>query len=98
MDEGRAEPEVRDNPAESRYETLVEGHLGMIEYELAGDTIALTHTEVDPALEGRGVAKAMAKFALEDARRRGLKVRPDCRFVAAYIKRHPEYRPLVAER
>lgn len=97
MSEQRAEPVVRDNPAESRYETEVDGLPGMIEYELAGDTIALTHTEVDPGLEGRGVAGAMAKFALEDARRRGLKVVPDCPFVAAYIKRHPEYQPLVAE-
>lgn len=98
MSEERAEPVVHDNPAKSRYETLVDGYLGMIEYELAGDTIALTHTEVDPELEGRGVAKALAKFALEDARRRGLRVVPDCPFVAAYIKRHPEYAALVAER
>jgi len=37
------------------------------------------------------------KFALEAAREQGKQVVPLCPFVAAYIKRHPEYQPLVAE-
>jgi hypothetical protein len=97
MSEERAEPVLSDNPAESRYEALVGDFHGMIEYELAEGTIIFTHTEVDPELEGQGVAGKMARFALDDARRRGLKVVPDCPFVAAYIKRHPEYSDLVAE-
>jgi uncharacterized protein len=33
--------------------------------------------------------------ALDDMRARGLKVAPVCPFVAAYIRRHPEYADLV---
>nr|MDQ2879460.1 N-acetyltransferase [Pseudomonadota bacterium] len=33
---------------------------------------------------------------LDSARDRGLKVVPQCPFVAAYIAKHPEYRGLLA--
>jgi predicted GNAT family acetyltransferase len=86
---------VRDNRAESRYESELDGDLGMIVYRLRGDTITFTHTEVPETLEGRGIASAMARFALDDARARGLRVQPLCPFVAGYIRRHPEYADLV---
>lgn len=88
---------VRDNPEQARYEVDLDGNLGVIQYQLSGDTIAFTHTEVPEALEGRGIAGAMARFALEDARSRGLRVAPRCPFVAGYIRRHPEYAGLVGE-
>jgi hypothetical protein len=90
------EVKVRDNRAESRYEAELAGDLGMIEYRLHGATIVFTHTEVPEALEGHGIASAMARFALDDARARGLRVQPLCPFIAGYIKRHPEYADLVA--
>ena len=58
--------------------------------------IAFTHTEVDEALEGRGLGSRLVATALEDARREGLEVVPLCPFVAAYIDRHPEYQDIVA--
>jgi predicted GNAT family acetyltransferase len=32
---------------------------------------------------------------LDDVRRRGMEVLPICPFVAAYVKRHPEYTDLL---
>jgi predicted GNAT family acetyltransferase len=54
------------------------------------------HTDVDPKWEGKGVGAALVQGALDDVRARGLKVRPFCPFVAAYIRRHPEYDDIVA--
>ena len=54
------------------------------------------HTEVDEALEGRGLGSRLVATALEDARREGLEVVPLCPFVAAFIDRHPEYQDVVA--
>jgi uncharacterized protein len=51
---------------------------------------------VDPHFEGKGVGAALVQGVLDDVRARGLKVRPCCPFVAAYIRRHPEYEDLVA--
>lgn len=57
--------------------------------------IRLIHTEVPERLEGQGCATELAKFALDYARERHLRVDPICPFVVAYLKRHPEYTPIV---
>jgi predicted GNAT family acetyltransferase len=91
--------DVTDNPSESRYEIHVDGRpAGLIRYVLEGDTIALVHTEVDAAIEGHGLGGKLVAGALDDARARGLRVRPLCPFVASYLRRHPEYGDLVAAR
>ena len=88
---------VRDNPAEGRYELLVDERLvGLATYSLSGRTMTIPHSEVQPRFEGQGLGARLARFALDDARERGLRVVPRCPFVAAYIKRHPEYADLVA--
>lgn len=87
--------EIRDNEAAHRYETTVDGVLAILEYQRSTSRITLIHTEVPPALEGRGIGGALAKFALEDARASGREVVPHCPFVAAYVERHPEYLNLL---
>jgi predicted GNAT family acetyltransferase len=88
---------ISNNPGQLRIETYVEGMLSKIEYQIADERIYYYHTEVPPELEGRGIASEMAKFALEYARQQGLGIVPLCPFVEAYIRRHPEYKPLVVE-
>lgn len=89
---------VRDNPAQSRYELLVDGRLaGFAQYRLNGKRITMYHTEVEPEYEGRGLGDELARNALDDVRRRALQLVPLCPFIAAYIRRHPdEYLDLVA--
>ena len=87
---------VENNEAERRFQVASGGVLAVLQYEQTGERLALTHTEVAPELEGRGLAGKLARAALEHARGQGLKVVPACSFVAAYIRRHPEYKPLVA--
>ena len=88
---------VIDNTAEQRYEIHAEGHLAILTYERQGKRITFLHTGVPPALEGRGIAGMLARAALEATRADGLEVIPLCPYVAAYIRRHQEYLPLVAE-
>lgn len=88
---------VRDNPAAARYELFVAGELaGFASYVLSGKTMTIPHAEVEPRFEGRGLGSRLAAFALDDVRSRGLSVVPRCPFIAAYIKRHPDYADLVA--
>jgi predicted GNAT family acetyltransferase len=88
---------VRDNPDAARYELFVAGELaGFASYVLNGETMTMPHAEVEPRFEGRGLGSRLAAFALDDVRRRGLSVVPRCPFIAAYIKRHPDYADLVA--
>ena len=48
-------------PGEHRFETTVDGHAGRLDYSLSGDVMTIVHTEVDPALEGRGVAGSLVR-------------------------------------
>jgi predicted GNAT family acetyltransferase/glutaredoxin len=90
-------PEVVDVPERSRYELRVGGEtVGEAAYRLRDGRIVLIHTEIDEALEGRGLGGVLAAAVLEDARRRGLQVVPLCPFMAGYIERHPEHADLVA--
>jgi uncharacterized protein len=88
---------VTDRPEQLRYEIEVDGELaGFLLYRREPGVLELVHTDVDPKWEGKGVGAALVQGALDDVRARGLKVRPFCPFVAAYIRRHPEYEDVVA--
>lgn len=88
--------QITDRQERHRYELTVDGQkAGQINYRMVYGDIELIHTEVDPAYEGKGLAGQLAKFALDDARTRGLKVIPSCEYVRKYLERHPEYADLV---
>jgi len=86
---------VQNNPAESRYELNVEGHVAAAYYEIANGVITFVHTEVPPELGGKGVGSRLIKSALDQVRAAGLKVVAQCPFVKAYIDKHPEYADLL---
>jgi uncharacterized protein len=87
---------VDDNPMENRYEARIDGTVvGVSQYELTADTIVFLHTVVAQEHEGQGVGSAIARYALDDARARGLSVRPLCPYIRAWLQRHPEYSDLI---
>jgi uncharacterized protein len=86
-----ARPVIADAPERDRYEAHLDGELaGILEYDVGPGRIDLIHTEVLPVHEGRGVGSALVRFALDDARRRGLGVIATCPYVRSYLRRHPE--------
>jgi predicted GNAT family acetyltransferase len=90
--------DIRNNEQESRFETTVDGSVAFTEYDLEDpNRIVLTHTIVPEELSGRGIAGEVVKFALDYARKQQLTVVPQCSYVAAWIKRHPDYEDLVAQ-
>jgi predicted GNAT family acetyltransferase len=97
--EPETEIEVVDNPDAHRYEARSpDGEvLGFSRYRVSGDTLVFTHTEVDPATEGQGVGSQLVRGALDDVRRRGLRIVPQCPFVKEFVERHPAYESLIDE-
>ena len=87
---------VRNNPARNRYELEVDGHLAVAVYSLAPGVITFIHTEVPTELGGRGVGSTLARGALEDVRRQGLKVAVRCDFIRSFMAKHPEFNDLLA--
>ena len=87
---------VQHNVAESRFETMVDGHLAVAEYQLDCDRMIFTHTFVPPELRGRGIAEKLVRPALELARAERRRVVPACSYVATFIERNPEFKELLA--
>ncbi len=90
--------EVADAPERERYELSIDGEVaGFCAYRTRPGLIAFVHTEVDERFQRRGLADRLIRFALEDARARGLAVLPFCPFVKAFIEHHREFEALVPE-
>ena len=86
---------VIHNPQRQRFEVALEGKVAKLEYRIKENRITLIHTEVPHELEGHGIAAELARAALEYAREFNLLVVPSCRYVASYLKKHPEYQEIV---
>ena len=91
---------VRDNPDKNRYEIHDGAELaGFSLYKLSPGKIAFTHTEIDPAFSGRGLARQLVTEALDEVRRRDLAVLPFCPYVRKLIASHTKrYLDLVPAR
>jgi predicted GNAT family acetyltransferase len=87
---------VEHNESEHRFQLRTPNGVAVLDYTDQDNTWYMTHTYVPPELRGQGVAAAVVKRALEEARARGKKVSPDCTYVEAYIERHNEYKDLLA--
>jgi hypothetical protein len=87
---------VRHDPVAERFEIEFEGELAFVAYRREEATVLFTHTEVPSRAQGRGLAALLVRVALDWARSEGLRVRPLCSYVAAYMRRHPETQDLLA--
>ncbi|HST80544.1 MAG TPA: GNAT family N-acetyltransferase [Kineosporiaceae bacterium] len=91
-----AQPEVRENVAEHRFEIWIADELvGFTVYQGLGQTKAFVHTEIDDRFGGRGLGSVLIRSALDSVRARGAEVLPYCPFVKAFIAKHPDYLDLV---
>ena len=94
-----AGPVITDATERGRFEAHLDHELaGVLEYVVKYGRIALVHSEVTPRYEGRGVGSELIRFALDDARRRGLRVIAICPFVQDYLARHPDFDDIVVSR
>lgn len=82
---------VRDNREALRYELVADGEVvGRIDYRRSHDAVVLVHTEIVPALAGRGLGARLVAGALQDIRTQGLRAVAVCPYVRAYMRKHPE--------
>ena len=86
---------VRDNTSLKRYELEVDGATAFVTYVRSAGVATFLHMEVPHELSGRGIGSALAQESLELARAQGYKVIPECPFITAYIRKHPEFLDLV---
>ncbi|MGM7667892.1 GNAT family N-acetyltransferase [Microbacterium sp. A93] len=83
------ETTVTRNDDASRYEIFFGKTLaGFADFERRPGEILFTHTEVDPAFQGKGLAGILAAEALADAAASGDTIVPYCPYIAHYLKKH----------
>jgi uncharacterized protein len=88
---------VHRDDAASRYEAWVGDQLvGVADFTLSGSVLSINHTGTEPAWRGRGIAGRLTRFALDDIRASGRKVRPVCPYTESFVDEHPDYRDLLA--
>lgn len=82
-------PTVTRNDEASRYEIHIGDTLaGFAEFALREGEILFTHTEVDPAFQGKGLASILAGEALADAVASADTIVPYCPYIARFLKRN----------
>ena len=86
---------ISHNAADRRFEVRVDGELCEASYDMVDGVMWIVHTAVPPRLQGQGIAAKVVAGALDFARAQGLKVRPSCSYVRAYMQRHPETHDLL---
>ncbi len=90
-------PRITHDAKHGRFEIrpTPEAPPAFLEYDIAGERVVFEHTFVPDARRGQGLAAALTRAALEEARRAGWIIVPACSYVAAYIERHPEFADLT---
>lgn len=70
--------------------------IGRLTWVLRDHTRVAEHTLVPPEIGGRGVALHLVEALIADARAESFKIDPQCSYVAAQFKRHPDWADLHA--
>jgi predicted GNAT family acetyltransferase len=92
----RGEEDIRHHETACRYELRIGDNVASVEYARRDGCVVFTHTFVPPEFRGRGIAEKLVRRALDDARKNKAKIVPACSYVDAYVRRHPEYQPLLS--
>ena len=83
----------------NKFEIDEHGQTAYIEFETdTSGWMTIWHTEVPPALRGRGLATELARAAFEHARTNHLRVDVICPSALHFLSAHPEYDSLVGKK
>nr|BFF16471.1 hypothetical protein GCM10025699_77740 [Microbacterium flavescens] len=88
--------EVQNRPAENQY-ALVEGDatVGFAAYEIVGDEIRFTHTEIEPSRRSADSAPSSRRAPSTTSGELRATRRAACPFVVDFIDDHVDYRELL---
>jgi hypothetical protein len=81
---------------QQRFEVRMDDDVSFLSYTFDGNQVLFDHTYVPARFRGKGIAAALARAALHEAREHQWRIIPQCSYVALFIERNPEYADLVA--
>lgn len=74
-----------------------ETRVGVAELEEARGCWVITHTEVDPAYGGQGIARRLIEEIIAEARHTGKKIVPVCSYAEKMMRGREEYTDVLAD-
>ena len=74
-----------------------EQRIGVAEYAKENGAWVITHTEVDPAYGGQGIARKLVEALIEAARRDGAKIVPVCSYAEKMMRGKEAYADVLAD-
>ena len=85
--------------AETRRSAAYDGEkrIGVAEIEDEGGRWVITHTEVDPAYGGQGIARRLIEEVIAAARRDGAKIVPLCSYADKMMQGKAAYADVLAD-
>lgn len=88
--------EVKHQPEKNRYLFLKDGKdAGLADYTVSGNSIHITHTEINPEMRGQGLGEDMVRQILDLLRTESdLRVIGACSFVRDFYAHNPDYQEL----
>lgn len=66
-------------------------------WKARGEARIVDHTFTPPAARGKGIAFKLVEAVVADARESGFTIVPQCPYVAAQFRKHPEWADVRAE-
>lgn len=79
-------------PEQNRSAAYIDGKkVGECEFTVEGNIWSITHTGVDPAYGGRGIAKMLVLKVIEKARNRQVKINPICSYAKRVMEGNEEF-------
>lgn len=73
------------------------GRPAELTWQARGPLRIADHTFVPPEMRGRGVAMQLVEALVADARAQGFTIVPQCSYVEAAFRRHPEWADVRAD-
>jgi len=90
--------EREDSPGHGRYVIhLPDGLEAEMTFRKVGDSvIVIDHTYTPPEFRGHNIALKLIEQGVADARRDGIKIKPECSYAVVQFKRHKDWTDLLA--
>lgn len=84
-------------PELNRSAAYIDGkHVGECEFTVEGSVWSITHTGVDSAYGGRGIAKMLVLKVIEEARGRQARINPVCSYAKRVMEGKEEFLDVLA--
>ena len=95
----RIQIESTDETTHGAYRAAVSGsdRPAELTWTARGEARIANHTYVPPEARGHGIAMQLVERLVEDAREQDFRIVPQCSYVAAAFRRHPEWADVRAE-